>query len=170
MKTKFLYILFVLIVLIISSCDNIINDNSGISGKLKKYSECKNNLKSTEATNVLCNKSCVEYHYNSSTEILKLSHINAGFNCCPEKLYCTVTTNSDTIIIQEYEKAALCDCNCLYDLVIEIIGITPEKYVIKFIEPYAVNSKKIIFNVDFSAIQEGSFCVIRDKYPWGIYN
>jgi len=168
MKTKSLYILLLLIIFVSNSCNEVNTENADISGKLENYSECKNNLKSTEAINVLSNMSCVEYSYNSSAESLKLKHVNAGFNCCPEKLYCSVTTKSDTIIIQEYEKSALCDCNCLYDLDIKITGVTPEKYVIKFIEPYAGHSKKIVFNVDFTAEQEGSFCVVRDNYPWGI--
>jgi len=166
MNAKYLSILFLLIVLY--SCDKDNHESSDISGSLENYSECKNNLKSTNATDVLSNMSCIEYSYNSLSESLKLKHINAGFNCCPEKLYCTVTTNADTVIINEHEQAALCRCNCLYDLEIKIIGVNPKKYVIKFIEPYSGNSKKIVFNVDLTAEQEGIFCVVRSNYPWGI--
>ncbi len=168
MKSLFKYILFALFFIAITSCnnDNDNNNTTEISGSLTKHTDCKNDLKSNKVTGTPDSLSCVEYSYNSSSGILKLTHINAGFNCCPENLYCTISTSSDTIIIQEYEQAALCRCNCLYDLEIEILGLTTEKYVLKFIEPYAGDSKKIIFEIDLSAAQEGSFCVVRHNYPW----
>ncbi len=169
MKSLLKYIILVLFVIATISCDND-NSSTDISGRVTKHTGCKNELKSNTVTGTPDSLSCVEYSYNSSSGILKLTHINAGFNCCPEELYCTISINQDTIIIQEYEQAALCRCNCLYNLEIEMLGLATDKYVLKFIEPYAGNSKKIIFDIDLSAGQEGSFCVVRNNYPWGREN
>jgi hypothetical protein len=54
---------------------------------------------------------------------LTLKHVDAGFSCCPDSLYCNIGLKGDTILIQEFEKTAVCKCNCLYDLDIEINGV-----------------------------------------------
>ncbi len=71
-------------------------------------------------------------------------------------------------MIQECESNALCNCNCLYDLEIDIEGIVTQNYLIKFIEPYAADQSQILFEADLSNGNEGSFCVIRKHYPWNV--
>jgi hypothetical protein len=99
---------------------------------------------------------------------LTVKHINAGFNCCPDSLYCKVDLEGDTILIQELENSTLCHCNCLYDLVIEIKGIDLKKYHVKFIEPYVADQNKLLFEIDLTEDSTGSYCVTRQQYPWGI--
>ncbi|MFY9151645.1 MAG: hypothetical protein WAO52_06515 [Prolixibacteraceae bacterium] len=112
-------------------------------------------------------QSCVEFSYNQALKILTLKHINAGFNCCPDSLSCTVTFRNDTIFIQEYEKNMGCKCNCLYDLDMEIEGVEPGKYLLKLIEPYAMEQQQLCFEVDLKNQNQGSYCVSRLIYPWG---
>ncbi len=169
MKVLFRYIFFLFLIYALSSCESEVYKQHEISGKVVNDTGCKN-LKSEVATATPDTLSCVKYSYHSSSGKLKLIHINTGFNCCPESLYCTVFLYSDTIEIREYEKSALCDCNCLYDLDIELSGVLNKKYVLKFIEPYAASHEKIIFNVDLSTYPDGSYCVVRKGYPWGMSN
>lgn len=112
-------------------------------------------------------QSCVEFSYNQSLRLLKLKHINAGFNCCPDSLSCTATFRNDTIFIQEYEKNMGCKCNCLYDLEMEIAGVEPGKYQLKLIEPYVLNQEPLCFEVNLADQNQGSYCVSRLIYPWG---
>ena len=111
---------------------------------------------------------CVEYSYDGNIDKLLIKHINARFNCCPGTLSVDNTYSNDTIIIQEFESAQLCNCNCLFDLDIEIVGIEPMPYQIIFIEPYCGNQEHLIFKVDFSILEDGTYCVSRNQYPWGI--
>jgi hypothetical protein len=97
-----------------------------------------------------------------------LKHINAGFNCCPDSLSCDVALHGDTIIISEFEKSSLCHCNCLFDVDIEVNNIQKQNYQIRLIEPYAGKQAGIIFGMNLLTEQEGSFCVSRTQYPWGI--
>ena len=157
--------------LFIISCEK--NNNDGkqliITGQLINNSTCKNDLKSAyqivETPDTL---SCVNYSFNKAKNILTLKHINAGFNCCPDSLYCKVELIGDIIQIQEFEKNAQCNCNCLYDLDIEIYGVELKTYRIKFIEPYISDQNKLIFELNLNKDSNGSYCVTRKQYPWGI--
>jgi len=154
-----------LIGLLIFSCKK---EDQIVTGKITADSGCKSSKSDSYANSTPDSLSCINYSYQKSGAKLLVKHINAGFNCCPGQLYCVVNMSGDTIIIKEYEKSSMCDCNCLYDLEIEITGISSKQYQVKFIEPYSGKQEKIIFEIDLSDINEGSFCVIRTQYPWGM--
>jgi hypothetical protein len=159
----------VVIALLAFSCEHEKDNNNlqGLTGKLINNSDCKNLKPVTIIDTIPDSLSCVDYSYEPSNHKLLIKHINAGFNCCPDGLYCNATLSNDTIIIQEFENDQLCNCECLFDLEIEITGVTPEEYLIKFIEPYCGDQEQIIFEVDLISEFEGSYCVTRNQYPWG---
>ena len=155
--------------LIVFSCkeEAINTEQLTVTGQLIKHTSCKDNFKS--ASEITSDSlSCIDYYFDQNK--LSLKHINAGFNCCPESLWCTISVKNDTIIVQEFEKSALCRCNCLYDLDIQVTGIAEKKYILKFVEPYCGEQEKLIFEIDLKEETEGLFCVIRKQYPWGIYS
>jgi len=154
-----------LIGLLVSYCEK---ENQIVRGKITDSSECKTIKLDDYKNGIPDSLSCIYYFYEESTEKLLMKHINAGFNCCPVKLYCVVNMSVDTIIINEYEESAMCNCNCLYDLEIEITGVSPMQYQVKFIEPYSSQQDKIMFTMDLSNHPESSFCAIRKQYPWGM--
>lgn len=150
-------------------CDKEDPIQSILTGKLTSHSDCKSGRKSAETTKGIPDTlSCVNYSYDSLSNKLTLKHINAGFNCCPEKLYCEVTASKDTIIISEFETSSLCDCDCLYDLEFVLSGVDEKSYYIRFVEPYCGDQEKLIFDADLSENKTGSFCVKRNRYPWGL--
>jgi len=160
-----------LIVLVILSCEK--NDDYDkqliISGQLISNTTCKNDLKSrSQIVETPDSLSCVNYSFDKENNKLTIRHINAGFNCCPDSLYCKIELKGDTILIQEFEKVADCRCNCLYDLDFEISGVDLKKYQLKFIEPYVAEQDKLVFEIDLNSDQNGTYCVIRKLYPWGI--
>lgn len=150
------------------SCDDEKGNEEplALSGKVISHSECKNFGSNSTRLTSGSSSSCVDYRFDAAAKKLFIKHINAGFNCCPDSLYCAVKMSNDTIIIKEFESKSLCKCNCLYDLDIGIEGVRPQKYVIKFIEPYCGDQEQIVFGVDFSSQTEGSYCVKRNHYPW----
>lgn len=172
MKTVHYYVLTILFIgLIIIGCEKESDNKTQltITGQLIDNSICKNELKSTtQITETPDSLSCVEYSFNAGKNKLLLKHINAGFNCCPDSLSCKVELNGDTIQIQEFEKEAQCHCNCLYDLDIEINGVEVKIYQIKFIEPYVADQDKLNFEIDLNKESNGSYCVTRKLYPWGV--
>jgi len=162
-----------LIALVIFSCEKN-NDNDMkqiVTGQLVGNSTCKKFLKSSSQIVVTPDTlSCVVYSFDKEKNKLTLKHINAGFNCCPDSLYCKIELKGDTILIQEFEKTAQCDCNCLYDLDIDINGVDLKKYQVKFVEPYAIGQNKIEFEIDLLKVTNGTYCVFRKLYPWGIHS
>lgn len=170
---KVIYSLLVgsLIGLTIVSCEKKSNDDKqgAISGRLISNTTCKSDYRySAPVDETPDSISCVEYSFDNETHKLTLKHINAGFNCCADSLYCKIELKGDTILVREFEKSAQCDCNCLYDLDIEIDGVDMKKYQVKFVEPYIREQTEIVFGIDLARVMEGSYSVIRKSYPWGV--
>jgi len=113
-------------------------------------------------------QSCIEYAFDQDNQKLILKHLNAGFNCCPESLWCTVIYRHDTIIIQEFEKNMGCKCDCLYDLDMELSGLESGKYHLRLIEPKLGTQQPLIGLLDLQIQKQGRFCVSRSNYPWGL--
>ncbi len=157
---------FISIVTFISSAflischkENPISQN--MTGKLVSHSDCKSN-KSVFADTV----SCVEYSFQPSSGKLLLKHINSAFNCCPGEISCLVSILNDTITIIEQESQTLCNCDCIYDLDIEVNGVTAKMYRLKFIEPYLGDQEPLDFMINLATEVTGSLCVTRTNYPW----
>jgi hypothetical protein len=168
MKSKISILLTCIFIAFSFSCEKETGKTQEMSGKLISYSDCKSLKFSDPWADTPDSLSCVEYSFNSSDSILYLKHINAGFNCCPNGIYCNISISNDTITIHELENASACNCNCLYDLNIEINGVTLKKYQLKFIEPYAGEQQKLFFEIDLIHGTTGSYCVSRYQYPWAI--
>ncbi len=154
---------------LILSCENSShNESSVVTGILTCDSNCKANSAESFAVSAMPDSiSSVEYVFDKAQKKLVLKHINAAFNCCPDSLYCQIVVQSDTIFIQECEKNAQCDCNCLYDLELELNGVDAQKYQVKLVEPYAYE-QPILFEMDLTKQTQGTYQVIRTYYPWGM--
>jgi len=166
----FLYFLFLFVLLFSCSSDTENPEEMNLSIRLLGNPQCVYLKSSTDLPETPDSQSCIEYAFDKDARKLILKHINAGFNCCPESLWCTVLFRNDTIIIEEFEKHMGCKCNCLYDLDLEVEGVEPGKYHIRIIEPYIGNQQPLIGLVDFWSQKQGSFCVSRSNYPWGKWN
>lgn len=136
-------------------------------GQLTGNTNCKGFQISPSSIDSSDSSSCIEYSYNALRHTLTLQHINANFNCCPDSLNCLFSLLNDTIIVDEHEKFPGCNCNCLFDLFMEINGIESKEYHIKIIEPYCGDQEKLYFNIDLTSVNQGSYCVKRTNYPWG---
>jgi hypothetical protein len=173
MKKASIYLSFIALLIGFSFCscekEKANNKQLNLTGRLISKSACKSNLKLTFGISDTSDSlSCIEYSFDNLANKLTIHHINAGFNCCPDSIYCKVSLSNDTITIREFEKGGLCNCDCIYDLTIEVNGVALKKYLINLIEPYANDLEKLISVVDFSKDKIGSFCVTRKQYPWGV--
>jgi len=109
---------------------------------------------------------CIQYDYDIAGGVLRLKHVNAGFNCCP-KMDIHIEIENDTIRIIEKEVEGLCDCLCLFDLDYEVVDLPPGEYTIAVLEPYVrKGDEKLEFTVDLAATPSGIHCVERNYYPW----
>lgn len=155
----------ILLAFIFSGCEKE-NVELNMTARVTNIPECVT-TRSASSTNILTpGVSCVDYIFDVNNNKLILKHLNAGFNCCAENISCDASLVNDTIIIEESEKGSPCKCNCLYDLDIEVTGVLEKKYQVKFNEPYAVFNNKIIFEMDLTKSNTGSYCVSRGNYPW----
>jgi hypothetical protein len=133
-----------------------------ISGRVISNSSCKSFMRSgVPVDEVPDTISRVEYSYDNETKKLTLKHINANFNCCADSLYCEIELKGDTIMIEEFEESAICNCICMYDLEIEVDSVEMKGYQVKFIERYVGDQEKLVFGIDLAAAASGSYSVIR---------
>ncbi|HOZ30538.1 MAG TPA: hypothetical protein PLL66_06440 [Bacteroidales bacterium] len=161
---KLLVFIIIIATCFILSCEGENNENQNeITSEVTEQSDCKSFTKSDDTET-----SCIEYVYYLSDKKLLVRHINAGFNCCPGDIYCESAISNDTIIISEFEETQDCDCNCLYDINIEISNLNATNYIIKVVEPYLGSQEEIIFSIDLDSDTTGSYCVYRTQYPWGL--
>ena len=166
--SKLLVVCFLTILVVSCIEDAQQPKNLNLSINLTGKSECKSNKSAGINQSVTNSQSCIEYSFDQATQKLTLKHINAGFNCCPESISCTVTFKNDSIIIQESEKSPRCNCDCLYDLDMEVDGVEAGKYQIHIIESYIGSQDKLSFELDLGKQKQGTWCVTRNGYPWGI--
>jgi hypothetical protein len=162
-----LYFLFLLALLFSCTSENENPEKMDLTIHLLGNPQCVYLKSANSVLEIPESQSCIEYAFDKDSRKLLLRHIHAGFNCCPESLWCTVVFRNDTIIIQEFEKNMGCKCNCLYDLDLEVEGVELGKYQLRIIEPYLNNQQPLVGLLDLQTIKQGSFCVSRSIYPWG---
>lgn len=164
--SKYISILILLSFILLIRCEEEKVDKP-VFGNLVSNTICKNLYFYSEKSTTDRNISCIRYLYVLSTRTLRITHENAGFNCCPGNLSAKVTVEGNTITIAEEEEIAGCNCLCLYDLEIELYNVNPELYLIKIEELYINDHEPLLGSIDLGDSTTGSFCVTREFYPWG---
>ncbi len=145
--------------------------NSGLSKKtpnieLVEIYGCKEAATGIPLVSASSDQDCIEYWYIEG-DVLRLKHVNAGFNCCPV-IDVDIQVDGETITIEEIELEGLCYCLCLFDVYYEIHDLVPGTYHLCVIEPYRPENDPVLeFTVDLQASPAGNFCVFRSGYPWG---
>lgn len=137
-------------------------------GELVSATGCK-----SEAYGLLdlpADRDCILWDYDGEGT-LRVTHINAGLNCCPGTIQADIDVDGNAITIAEREgdDSEPCRCLCLYDLFYEFTGIAAEECTISFVEQYlGEGAEPLTVTVDLSLEPQGSHCVQRDDYPWGL--
>lgn len=113
---------------------------------------------------------CLEWEYDG-VSVLQIKHVNEGLNCCPV-IVAEITVEGNVITIEELDSLdnGGCYCLCLFDVDYEIVNLAPDEYFITVVEPYVPSDKEPLeFTVDLRTSPDGTYCVYRDFYPWGVY-
>ena len=162
---KIVLILFPVFFALISCNDeNNSNIEQSITGKVVHSTGCK----TSKSLIIENNQSCLQYVYDEVSRTLHLTHVNAGFNCCPGDISCDINMENFIISITEKEEAPMCNCNCLFDIEIDIYQVNKAEYTIKLVEPYIGDQEILEFDIDLNNYISGEFCVERNSYPWGV--
>jgi hypothetical protein len=165
MKKEIILLSSVLFVMLsVNSCEN----EHSLAGSIVSHSDCKSSKSAVKGEETPDSLSCVNYLYDAYTKKLTLNHINAAFNCCPGKLTCRISMSGDTLIIREKEATPMCNCDCLFDIEVEVEGLDVQSCFIRIIEPSSGNQPELFFEADLKNYPEGSYCVFRKQYPWGM--
>lgn len=106
------------------------------------------------------------WSYDADTGALRLDHVNAGLNCCPEYT-AAVTVTADSLIITEIETAGLCDCVCLYRFTFEVTDLPVGVYEIVVREEcLAPGDPPLAGVIDLTGAEFGTIQALRGHYPW----
>ena len=141
------------------------------TGGVTAFSECKafngdRSVNGRDISGLPEDKAGVEYEYDIA--LLRLTHVNAGFNCCPGELSADIIVRDATIEIHEQQEKNGCRCDCLYDIEFEIWGLVPGEYTIKIVEPLLPpGNEEITFAVDLSEPKHGKLHRRPTRLPVG---
>ena len=163
---KQLVSLFLLVTAVLASCVEKSPEPGGeLRGSFIKRTECNPARNKIETGK---DQECISYYYEKGT--LYLTHINAGFNCCPGDFgVVKLSTDGSAIILDETKVTGDCHCLCLYDVDYKIENISPAKYNFKAIGNVSIgNGKPLSGSIDLLNEKSGTFCVTRESYPWNM--
>lgn len=148
-----------IIIPFLTSCEEPSENLLKVSGI--KHTGCKSFKSLPEK-----NQDCIDYQ-TVNDNYLKISRINVCFNCCIDDVNIKTLPGPDRIItVRETEKCPNpCDCLCLYDLEYTIGPLEYGTYTLHTIEEYA-DTMTVVF--EFSPTTRGSYCEVRDGYPWDV--
>jgi hypothetical protein len=109
---------------------------------------------------------CIQFEYDGNGTLI-LTHINAGFNCCPGQISADIQINGNLITVTEMESEAGCHCLCLFDVHYRFSNLSPGAYTFTFVEPYMnTGDQPLEFTVTLSAAGIDVQCIERNYYPW----
>lgn len=146
-------------------CDNPFENEK--AGRIINRTDCKNST-GVFLLQVNSTDEALTFNYYPEQKILQLSHINAAFNCCPEKISASYKFSNDTIKIFEKEAKAACHCECLYDINYELRNITSGIYHIEIFGPITDGKyySALVFDIDIINHRDSVFALYRGFYPW----
>jgi hypothetical protein len=159
-------LIFILLALVgICSCERQNTNLGPLSATVSSDMVCHNGepLKSGDP---LPESSCIRYSYDGDS-LLTLAHLNASFNCCPEKFLVDIEVKGDSLIIREENAKLGCKCNCIYNLDILVHNLPADTYHVRFVEPNVHGDKpQLVFDLDLKKKPEGEVCVTRGEGWW----
>ncbi len=137
------------------------------AARLVHASNCKSAATRQATPDMPSDRGCLRWNYYDRTRLLRLVHVNAGLNCCPEYTV-SLTVEDGCLFVQEVETAGHCRCLCLYDFTFEIDDLPRGVYEVIVQENHlAGDDPPLVGIIDLTETESGSFCVPRGAYPWG---
>ncbi len=144
------------------------NPCGNASGAVTAWSGCKEFPLGKTTTSPGPDQDCIQYEYDGLGTLL-LTHVNGGFNCCPDSIIAKIDIGIGNIIIDEDEWfwSTGCWCLCLFDVDYEIANLPPGVYTIRINGLYLEEGDEPLeFTADLTSATVGEFCVPRTHYPW----
>ncbi|MBU1319499.1 MAG: hypothetical protein KKH67_09955 [candidate division Zixibacteria bacterium] len=143
--------------------------NPDFSGAVVGNGPCKTSMKTADVDTIPNTQTCIEYTYDG-VSTLQVRHLNGGFNCCPV-FVAEFSIDGDVITITEIDSLYMggCDCECLFDIDYELVGVMPGVYTISVVEVITFPGEDPLeFPIDLTTATSGLFCVERLHYPWNL--
>lgn len=135
------------------SCQNACNDSDPDDRPVCKTPD-------TDTRKDTSGKECIEYSYKNQT--LRINHINAAYNCCPDDIIAQIKIHATLLEIAEDDVLTTpCKCLCLYDVPHKITPLPPAVYTIAISGDNNISTEADLINNP-----EGIYCEERTGYPW----
>ena len=138
----------------------------GPVGSLVDASGCKNKDGHEDPPVLPNDRGFLFWSYNADTGLLRVNHVNAGLNCCPEYT-ASIALAGDQLTVTETETEGLCDCLCLFDFAFEVTNLPVGVYEITVDEEYLEPENDILAGIiDLTQAEFGTIEAARRHYPW----
>ncbi len=138
----------------------------GPVGQLVDVTGCNDQAHDEDPPVLPTDRGFLFWSYEVNTGLLRVEHVNAGLNCCPE-FTATITIAGEQLMITETETQGLCRCLCLYDFAFEVTKLPVGLYEITVNEEYLEPGDPLLEGViDLTQAEFGTIQAIRDHEPW----
>ena len=138
----------------------------GPVGQLVDVTGCNDKAHDEDPPVLPTDRGFLFWSYEVNTGLLRVEHVNAGLNCCPEYT-ATITIAGDQLVITETETQGQCNCLCLYDFAFEVTNLPVGLYEITVDEEYLESGDPLLEGViDLTQAEFGTIQAMRDHYPW----
>jgi hypothetical protein len=163
-----LTLILTLSLILICSCSDDSNEPSGsISGSLYHNSGCTGSGGTGSGGTIQVEEyprhlGAITYEYINGSNLLKLKHFNAEFNCCLTYSASVVESSGQKISITYKIETDPCDCVCLYNMETHVNNVARTKYTIDFVGLYNKQGEKVLLEIDLSQQTTGELVFERD--------
>ena len=111
------------------ACDNVStgpgNPGEQPAGYTIDNTGCKTGLTVGSDRFTGADEACMRWEYDGES-VLRLTHVNAVFNCCADSVGGAIAVDGQEIVINEAEWLTMpCFCICPYDVEYEIVNLPP---------------------------------------------
>lgn len=172
MKKKFLTLSMVMLAMMLAagcSGDDASNEEQDpevtpteIQGEPKNYSVSGCKSRSTTRTDSPYGEERMEYQNAEKAGYLRVSHINALFNCEPGQILTDVSFQDGLFVVVEKEEQTVANCICPYDLSYDIGPLSEgREYTVSIRRGQLESSEVVKFNFTYSPTVKGQVIIKR---------
>jgi len=129
-------------------------------GEPKNYSVSGCKSRSATRTDSPFGEESVEYQNSEKVGYLRISHINALFNCEPGQILTDVSFQDGLFVVVEKEEQSMANCICPYDLAYDIGPLSDGKeYTVSIRRERTEGSEVVKFNFTYSPNVRGQISI-----------
>ena len=144
-QMNFRYISGIGLILLLNCCEKAY-DPVTLSVDQITYGDCKSVIKKSDDAEYIV-------YFTVDADYLQFNHVNAWFNCEPDRIFVSAELVRDTILVDATEETGGANCICPYDLSYRIGPLSYGRYI------FRMERGNIEFPINFNSSTSGVYII-----------